>query len=122
MRFEISAALLFLGHAPKKGAQRKNFYFHLLNLIFCVKKDLNPLDLPKDFFKQFKGKDQFNDFFASFFKQGVEAMLQAELDEHLGYDKHSVDGYQSGNSRNGFSKKTVKTDTVGDMVLAIPRD
>jgi len=86
------------------------------------KKDSNPLDLPKDFFKQFKDKDQFNDFFASFFKQGVEAMLKAELDEHLGYDKHSVEGYKSGNSRNGFSKKRVKTESVGDMVLSIPRD
>lgn len=85
-------------------------------------KELDPLDLPKDFFKQFKNKEQFNDFFASFFKQGVEAMLRAELDEHLGYDKHSMDGYQSGNSRNGFSKKTVKTESVGDMVLSIPRD
>ena len=49
-------------------------------------------------------------------------MLRAELDEHLGYDKHSVEGYQSGNSRNGFSKKTVKTDSGGDMDLASPRD
>jgi transposase-like protein len=86
------------------------------------KKDLDQLNLPKDFFKQFKNKEQFNDFFSSFLKEGVEAMLRAELDEHLGYDKHSVDGYQSGNSRNGSSKKTVKTDSVGDMVLAIPRD
>ena len=86
------------------------------------KKELDQLNLPKDFFKQFKNKEQFNDFFASFLKEGVEAMLRAELDEHLGYDKHSVEGYQSGNSRNGSSKKTVKTDSVGDMVLAIPRD
>ena len=49
-------------------------------------------------------------------------MLRAELDVHLGYDKHSIEGYQSGNSRNGFSKKTVKTNSVGDRVLAIPRD
>ena len=86
------------------------------------KKELDLLNLPPDFFKQFKNKDQFNDFFASLMKQGVEAMLRAELDEHLGYDKHSPEGYQSGNSRNGYSKKTVKTESVGDMVLAIPRD
>ena len=36
--------------------------------------------LPKDFFKQFKNKEEFNDFFQSLFKDGVEAMLQAELD------------------------------------------
>jgi len=56
------------------------------------KKELEQLNVPKDFFKQFKNKDQFNDFFASFLKEGVEAMLRAELDEHLGYDKHSVEG------------------------------
>jgi putative transposase len=78
--------------------------------------------LPKDFFKQFKNKEQFHSFFNSLFKQGVEQMLQAELDEHLGYEKHSTEGYNSGNSRNGSYQKKVKTDSLGDMVLSIPRD
>ena len=43
--------------------------------------DTNKIHLPKDFFKQFKNKEEFNDFFQSLFKEGVEAMLQAELDE-----------------------------------------
>lgn len=80
------------------------------------------LNLPKDFFKQFKNKEEFQDFFQSLFKEGVEAMLQAELDEHLGYEKHSPEGYHSGNSRNGSSKKTIKTESLGDVVLNIPRD
>ena len=78
--------------------------------------------LPKDFFKQFKNKEEFHSFFNSLFKQGVEEMLKGELDEHLGYDKHSKDGHNSGNSRNGSYKKKVKTDSLGDMVLNIPRD
>ena len=82
----------------------------------------NPLSLPKDFFKQFKSKEEFQDFFQNLFKQGVQEMLQGELDEHLGYEKHSPDGYNTGNSRNGTSKKKVKTETLGDMVLNIPRD
>jgi transposase-like protein len=49
-------------------------------------------------------------------------MLQAELDEHLGYEKYSPEGHHSGNSRNGSSKKTVKSASLGDMVLNIPRD
>jgi len=81
-----------------------------------------PLDLPKNFFKQFKSKEEFQDFFQNLFKQGVQEMLQGELDEHLGYEKHSPDGYNTGNSRNGSSKKKVKTDNLGDMVLNIPRD
>lgn len=78
--------------------------------------------LPKDFFKQFKSKEDFHSFFNELFKQGVEEMLQAELDKHLGYEKHSKEGYNSGNSRNGSYKKTVKSESLGDMVLNIPRD
>ena len=78
--------------------------------------------LPKDFFKQFKDREQFHSFFNDLFKQGIEQMLRAELDEHLGYEKHSPEGYNSGNSRNGTYKKKIKTDNLGDMVLSIPRD
>jgi transposase-like protein len=81
-----------------------------------------PLDLPKNFFKQFKSKEEFQDFFQDLFKQGVQEMLQGELDEHLGYEKHSPEGYNTGNSRNGTSKKKIKTESLGDMVLNIPRD
>lgn len=78
--------------------------------------------LPKDFFKQFKNKEEFHSFFNDLFKQGVEEMLQAELDEHLGYQKYAKEGNNSGNSRNGTYSKKVKTDSLGDMVLNIPRD
>jgi transposase-like protein len=78
--------------------------------------------IPKDFFKQFKNKEEFNSFFNDLYKQGVEEMLQAELDAHLGYTKYSKDGYNTGNSRNGAFSKTVKTTSLGDMVLNIPRD
>ena len=57
--------------------------------------------LPKEFIKQFKNKEEFKSFFNDLFKQGVEEMLQAELDEYLGYEKHAREGYNSGNSRNG---------------------
>lgn len=76
----------------------------------------------KDFFKQFKDREEFHSFFNQLFKQGIEEMLKAELDEHLGYEKHSPEGRNSGNSRNGFYKKKVKTESLGDMVLNIPRD
>lgn len=77
---------------------------------------------PKGFFKQFKNKESFQDYFNQLFKQGIEEMLQAELDEHLGYPKHSKEGYHSGNSRNGTFSKTIATENVGDIVLNIPRD
>lgn len=90
--------------------------------IYTMKKEVGQPILPKDFFKQFKDKEQFQGFFQTLFKQGIEAMLEAELDEHLGYEKHAVAGYNSGNSRNGTFAKTVKTESVGDLALAIPRD
>ncbi|EDM34041.1 hypothetical protein PBAL39_07055 [Pedobacter sp. BAL39] len=82
----------------------------------------NKLGLPKDFFKQFNSKEQFQEFFQEMFKQGVNEMLQGELDDHLGYEKHAPEGSGSGNSRNGFSSKKVKSETLGDVVLSIPRD
>lgn len=78
--------------------------------------------LPKDFFKQFKNKEDFQSFFSTLYKEGVEQMLQAELDEHLGYSKHAKEGYNSGNSRNGSYSRKVKTQSLGDMVLNMPRD
>lgn len=87
-----------------------------------MEENKKPLDLPKNFFKQFKNKEEFQEFFQNLFKQGVQEMLQGELDEHLGYEKHDPEGYNTGNSRNGTSKKKVKTETLGDMVLNIPRD
>ena len=56
------------------------------------------------------------------FKQGIEEMLQGELDQHLGYSKHAKEGYNTGNSRNGTFPKTVTTENVGEVVLNIPRD
>ena len=51
----------------------------------------------------------------------IERALQAELTDHLGYDKHASAGRDSGNARNGTSAKTLKTDQ-GDLPLDIPRD
>ena len=55
--------------------------------------DKEQSNFPKDFFKQFKSKEDFQSFFSDLYKQGVEEMLKAELDEHLGYEKHSSEGW-----------------------------
>jgi putative transposase len=54
-------------------------------------------------------------------KLTVETALNAELDEHLGYEKHSATGRGSGNSRNGTSKKRVKSQH-GEVDILTPRD
>jgi len=51
----------------------------------------------------------------------IEQMLESEMDEHLGYDKNSVMGNNSGNSRNGYNRKTITSD-YGTSEVAIPRD
>lgn len=51
----------------------------------------------------------------------IEQMLEAEMDEHLGYEKNSVSGNNSGNSRNGYGKKTISSE-YGECEIAVPRD
>jgi putative transposase len=51
----------------------------------------------------------------------LERALGAELTQHLGYEKHDPDGYNSGNSRNGTSAKTVKGE-FGEITVETPRD
>lgn len=54
-------------------------------------------------------------------KAVLERAMQAELTHHLGYEKHSLKGHNSGNSRNGKSKKTLKGD-FGTLPIEVPRD
>jgi len=70
----------------------------------------NPIDLFNDggFLDQLKAKL-------------IESAMNCEMDEHLGYEKHDTAGNNSGNSRNGNYKKTVKTKT-GEVEIKVPRD
>lgn len=54
-------------------------------------------------------------------KQVLETALQVEMAEHLGYQQGDRSGQGSGNSRNGSSPKTVRTD-IGEVHLDVPRD
>lgn len=51
----------------------------------------------------------------------IENMLEQEMNEHLGYEKHASEGKETGNSRNGKQSKTVKS-SYGSMELEVPRD
>jgi len=55
-------------------------------------------------------------------KTVLETALEEELSEHLGYDKHAVEGRNGANSRNGRRTKTVTTDAVGSVQIEVPRD
>lgn len=60
-------------------------------------------------------------FLPSMIKAVLERGLQAELADHLGYEKGDPAGRGSPNSRNGTTPKTVSSE-VGDIDLATPRD
>ena len=51
----------------------------------------------------------------------LEQMLEAELDDHLGYSKYDYKNKETDDSRNGHSSKTV-TSSMGEIELEIPRD
>ena len=59
--------------------------------------------------------------FARLFAKTLEEMLEAELTEHLGYEKHDGRGRNSGNNRNGSYQKKVRTSS-GQTVINVPRD
>nr|WP_228846432.1 IS256 family transposase [Clostridioides sp. ES-S-0107-01]UDN53041.1 IS256 family transposase [Clostridioides sp. ES-S-0107-01] len=62
-------------------------------------------------------QDMLKDLFAS----TIHQMLEAELDDHLGYDRYDNKNKNTKNSRNGYRNKNVKSD-FGEITLNIPRD
>jgi transposase-like protein len=54
-------------------------------------------------------------------RQVLQTGLDAELEEHLGYERYDVAGRNSGNSRNGSYPKTIATE-IGDVEVQMPRD
>ena len=81
------------------------------------KKDLEAF--AREAAKTLKTEKDLNEFRQMLTKVTVEAALNAELDDHLGYGKHEQS--TSTNSRNGYSSKTLKTEE-GQFELDTPRD
>jgi putative transposase len=59
--------------------------------------------------------------FARLFATTIEHMLEAELTDHLGYERYAVEGRNSGNSRNGKRTRSLRT-SAGDTAITVPRD
>src|SRR6476620_5363709 len=55
------------------------------------------------------------------FAETLQEMLEAEMDTHLGYEKHRVRAKETANSRNGKSRKTVVSE-YGEQEIVVPRD
>jgi len=108
--------------------------FHFLKnvvLLTIIRKELLHMELTEQMIEQFKadlktaktyedlmGKDG---AIKKLITSSLEQMLEAELTEHLGYERYAPKGKNSGNSRNGKTHKTLKNDN-GQIELTVPRD
>lgn len=79
-----------------------------------VQEELGKAESLDDFF----GRDG---ILSRLFADTIEQMLEAELTEHLGYEKYEAAGRNSGNSRNGTRPRTIKS-SAGEVEIDIPRD
>lgn len=75
---------------------------------------LKQVDNPEDLF----GKDG---LIKELTARLVERALEGEMTHHLGYEKNNPAGRNTGNSRNGHGKKTLK-DEGGQYEIKVPRD
>lgn len=82
------------------------------------------IDLIDQLLKDYKSPEDVlgeNGLLKQLTKAVLERAMQAELTHHLGYEKHEPKGTNSGNSRNGRSKKTLKGE-FGNLPIDVPRD
>ena len=79
-----------------------------------VQRELGRAKSMDDFF----GKEG---IFARLFAHTIEEMLEAELSEHLGYERYEAKGRNSGNSRNGGYAKKLRSSS-GESIIQVPRD
>jgi putative transposase len=71
--------------------------------------------------KNFKDLKDVNQYLKQFSREIIETMLENEMTEHLGYEKHDYQSKRTDNARNSFSGKTLKSD-FGEIPVQIPRD
>ena len=82
--------------------------------------------LPKELIREIVKKGNFNsaadiqEALKELMKEFIQESLEAELDNQLGYEKYGKND-ENDNSRNGYSKKKVKS-SFGEIELDIPRD
>ena len=85
-----------------------------------------PFDVAKvtEMFKNVKSLSDLtgsNGIIQEMIKGTVERILKAEQENHLGYEPYQKQGKSKDNSRNGSSKKTLKTSS-GEVEIDVPRD
>jgi len=82
-----------------------------------------PKNVVREIIKEqnFKCPSEVYSFLKESFKDVLQEMLEAEMDVTLGYSREEAQSKTTDNSRNGYSKKTVRSE-LGPIELNIPRD
>ena len=65
--------------------------------------------------------ESLDEFFRSHLETAINDLLKNELTAFLGYEKHSAEGYNTGNSRNGYYERDLDT-KYGKLHISVPRD
>ena len=68
-----------------------------------------------------EGMEDIQQLFRETIAEFMESGLDAEMDEQLGYERYDVQGKETDDSRNGHSRKTLRT-SFGDTTIRVPRD
>jgi len=71
--------------------------------------------------KNMKSVDDVQSALKDLFADTIQEILEAEIESSLGYAKHDMKNKRTTNSRNGYSKKTVRSE-YGDVDIQVPRD
>ena len=71
--------------------------------------------------KKVKTTEDVQSFMRDMMKEVIETLYESELETHLGHKKNGQIKNESGNSRNGYQSKKVKS-SVGEVELSVPRD
>ena len=87
------------------------------------KRDPGTVAIAKAILEQYdcKNVEDMQDAIKDIFGPMFEAMLQGEMDSHLGYGSNDHGPKNTENRRNGYSHKTLKS-TYGDISVEVPRD
>ena len=81
-------------------------------------------ELLQELMKEYKNPEDLlgeNGIMEQLKKALIERAMEGEMTYHLGYEKNSPSGNNTGNSRNGKTKKTVK-DKSKEISIEVPRD
>ena len=77
-------------------------------------------DFTTELIKNLSNNISVEEIFRVELEKAFNQLLETELDCFLGYEKYSKDGYNTGDSRNGYYKRTFQT-KYGELNLSIPK-